>query len=279
MTTCRSQNLRNDFKYPLCYFSDSFHFWQKRKEGKKFDSIVGLVWRINHCPDIKRSVCIVRHYNPCTLIYPQSNDHPSPPGIPFSSFILFSYLSPLRGEDNLELHRRLRLSGRQSEMKGRSQRTRTYQGNNLTNGTVLPVEIYDRADAHTRAFFFLPSFFSFFSYAILSASFGARGRSFLLSVLDSNFFGSYRLILASVDRRGRCCLELPFVPPNLSISSVRLESYVCRAINFNWYSFVKLKKESRILPREIYTFCTRAEYLIFRKCHVTITSFHFTIVL
>lgn len=44
-------------------------------------------------------------------------------------------------------------------MKVRSQRARTYQGNNLTNGTVLPVGIYDRGDVHT-----LPR-------AILSASF------------------------------------------------------------------------------------------------------------
>lgn len=37
-------------------------------------------------------------------------------------------------------------------MKAPSQRARTYQGNNLTNGTVLLVEIYDRERRVASAF-------------------------------------------------------------------------------------------------------------------------------
>lgn len=71
-------------------------------------------------------------------------------------------------EDNLELHRSCAyLVAKRNE--SRNQRARTYQGNNLTNGTVLPVEIYDRTDD---------------SYlhlcAILSVSFGTRVGRFLV---------------------------------------------------------------------------------------------------
>lgn len=61
--------------------------------------------------------------------------------------MLFSYRLLGREVDNLELHRSAVSARRQSGMKRArgSQRARcTYQGNNLTNGTVLPVEIRDR---------------------------------------------------------------------------------------------------------------------------------------
>lgn len=87
--------------------------------------------------------------------------------------MLFSYRL-LQGEDNPELHRSYAYPmAKRNEC--RNQRARTYQGNNLTNGTVLPVEIYDRVDVPPCL------------CVILSASFDTLVGRFFLSVHDLDF--------------------------------------------------------------------------------------------
>lgn len=97
--------------------------------------------------------------------------------LPTDPFLLSCiFLSTPRGEDNLESYRRSAYPAVKWN-ESQSQRARTYQGNNLTNGTVLPVEIYERAGARMHL------------CATLFASFGYSRRSVSLSMFDFNFQG------------------------------------------------------------------------------------------